>query len=191
MKRTLLSPLEKYNEISLQLFGITMTALGSFSAYLLNARFSGIIDMNITKHVEPVQPFLDNAANTLALFTFLFALGKYINSKTRAIDILNSVLIARMPFYLLPLFNIGNLFGSIENRIDPANPYNIDFSAWEMVLLFCFAIVAISCLVWFVMLLYNGFKVASNSKTTTHKSLFALAVVVAWAFSKYLIYLIS
>lgn len=191
MKRTLLRPLEKYNEMPLLLFGIIMTALGSFAASLLNARFSGVIDMNITKHVKPVQPFLDNAANTLALFIFLFALGKYINSKTRAIDILNSILIARIPFYLLPLFNIGSLFSSIETKVNPANPYAIDFTAGEMVLLFFFAIIAITCLVWFVMLLYNGFKVASNSKTTTHKSLFALAVVLAWAFSKYLIYLIS
>lgn len=191
MKRTLLRPLEKYNEIHLLLFAIIMTVLGSFAASLLNARFSGIIDMHIVKNVRPEQPFLDNTANTLALFVFLFALGKYINSKTRAIDIFNSILIARIPFYLLPLFNIGSLFSSIEKKVNPANPYAIDFTAGEMVLLFFFAIIAITCLVWFVMLLYNGFKVASNSKTTTHKSLFALAVVLAWAFSKYLIYLIS
>lgn len=191
-QKIVFNPFEKHSEITLLIFGLTLTILGSFIGYLMKARFDGIIDMRLVENISLIEPFLDNLLNTLSLFVLFFILGKSINKKTRWVDILSASIIARIPFYILPLFNIGGFLEKITERllesIDLENlnsPPAISIS--DMLTMLLFAGIGIVCLCWFIALFWNGFRVATNTKGTKNIILFVIMLIVAEVISKFLI----
>lgn len=192
MIKLLLNPFEKNSETRLFVFGLILTLIGSYLAYLFNGRYDGVIDLHFTKKVTLAQPFIDNLINIAVLFAALFLTGKLINAKTRMIDILNPILIARAPFYLLTFSNFRNYISNITaNLIENLNgktiPTELNISPIGILFLTFFSLLALVCLVWFVILLYNGFKIAANCKTGLHKLYFALSILAAEIISGILI----
>jgi hypothetical protein len=115
--------------------------------------------------------------------------GKLINSKTRFVDVLNASLIARIPFYILPFFNFNNVMYDVSNRtydIMVAGSFNA-ISTPDIILLMLFSFVAIFTLIWFSVLLWNGFKVATNAKGIKNIILFIFTILVVEIVSKYII----
>lgn len=122
MKIILFKPFEKYSEKTLLLVGIIITLIGSFVAYTFNTRFDGVVDVHSVTDVLLYQALLDNLINIFCLILFLFISAKYINKKTRLIDILTTSMVARTPIYLLPFFNInGAISKAGENILQFAN----------------------------------------------------------------------
>lgn len=190
MKKTLFNPFEKYSEKQLFVTGITMSAVCSLVAYYLNARFDGILDMHIVKNVRFEAPFIDNLINIVTLSLLLFAAALTINKKTRIIDILNTVHIARIIYCFLPIFNPEFISPGIDEKllsIDPKDPQSLNLTALDYTAIGITAIVMIGALVWYIALLYNGFKTASNSKKITHTIAFILAIIIAEVVSSLLI----
>ena len=187
MNKILFNPFEKFTEVQLFVLGALFTIGGSLLGYLFNSRYDGVLDQHITPVITLAQPFIDNAINTAALFVLLCIVGFIINKKTRLIDILNTALIARSPFYLLSFGNIGGFMNELESKINPNNPLDIKFTPTDIAVLGVFSIFAIAFLIWFVVLLYNGFKTATNLKLTPHKIAFAFAIILAEALSKIVI----
>lgn len=187
--KQLYNPFELYSERQLLIFGLVMTLIGSFLGYLFNGRFDGIIDFHLLESVTFFEVVLDNFFNTVLLTTLLFITGKLINSKTRFVDVLNASLLARIPFYILPFFNFNNVMYDVSNRtysIIVAGSFNA-ISTPDMILLMLFSFVAICTLIWFSVLLWNGFKVATNAKGIKNIILFIFTILVAEVVSKYLI----
>jgi hypothetical protein len=189
MKILLFKPFEKYSEKTLLLIGVFFTLLGSFFAYVFNIRFDGIIDVHIVPNTFSYQALLDNLINIFCLVLFLYISTKYINKKTRLIDILNTALVARAPFYILPFFNInGVIKKASEDVIQFANPELISqISSSNLFIIIVFGIITILFLVWYISLLFNGFKVASNAKGKTPIILFVISLLLAEVLSKFLI----
>jgi hypothetical protein len=189
MKILLFKPFEKYSEKTLLLVGIFFTLLGSFFAYVFNIRFDGVIDVHIVPTSLPHQALLDNLVNIFCLVLFLYISSKYINKKTRLIDIVNAALVARAPYYLLPFFNINGVIQKATNNvIQFANPELISqISSSNLCILIVFGIIAILFLVWYISLLFNGIKVASNAKGKTPIILFIISLLFAEVLSKFLI----
>ena len=190
MKILLFKPFEKYSEKTLLLVGILFTLLGSFFAYVFNIRFDGVIDVHIVTNSLPYQALLDNLVNIFCLVLFLYISSKYINKKTRGIDIINTALVARAPFYLMPFFNInGVIQKASDDVIQFANPELISqISSSNLCILIVFGIIAILFLVWYISLLFNGIKVASNAKGKTPIILFIISLLLAEILSKFLIF---
>ena len=190
MKILLFKPFEKYSEKTLLLVGILFTLLGSFFAYVFNIRFDGVIDVHIVTNSLPYQALLDNLVNIFCLVLFLYISSKYINKKTRLIDIVNAALVARAPFYLMPFFNInGVIQKASDDVIQFANPELISqISSSNLCILIVFGIIAILFLVWYISLLFNGIKVASNAKGKTPIILFIISLLLAEILSKFLIF---
>lgn len=189
MKLLLFKPFEKYSEKTLLLIGVFFTLLGSFFAYVFNIRFDGIIDVHIVPNTLYYQALLDNLINIFCLVLFLYISTKYINKKTRLIDILNTALVARTPFYLLPFFNINDVIEKAsEEVIQFANPGLISqISSSNLFIIIVFGLISILFLVWYISLLFNGFKVASNAKGKTPIILFVISLLLAEVLSKFLI----
>jgi hypothetical protein len=83
--------------------------------YYCNARFDGVIDLHFVKAVGAYEPLLDLLVTVIVTSILMFSLGKYRNPKTRLIDLFNTVLIAKIPFYLLTVFNsTGMIFNASE-----------------------------------------------------------------------------
>jgi len=182
--KLLLNPFEKYTESQLLTVGSLAMLVGSVLAYVFGARFDGAIDVHFSEYVRIYQPFFDNLFNILCLSFALWIAGKYINDKTRMIDILVTVMVARVPFYFIPLFNINNFISDItdsllNNEAALRAGSFPDISMFDLAVLLVFAVISIAFFLWFVILLYSGFKTATNSKTATHKLYFAFAIVCA------------
>lgn len=187
--KQLYNPFELYSERQLVIFGLVMTLIGSFLGYSFNGRFDGIIDFHLLESVTFFEVVLDNFFNAVLLTMLLFINGKIINSKTRFVDVLNASLLARIPFYILPFFNFNNVMYDVSNRtydIMVARSFNA-ISTPDLILLMLFSFVAICTLIWFSVLLWNGFKVATNAKGIKNIILFIFTILVAEVVSKYII----
>ena len=186
----LLNPFEKYSDKALLFLGIITTVIGCFLAYNFNAKFDGVIDLHFDKQVSFSDSSTYIIIDVVVLTILLYLVGKYINKKTRLIDIISTVLISRIPLYFCTIFNLNDKSYIISNKVlEIAVSKKIDsLSANEIAFMLFQAIALITALIWFVILLFNGFKIATNSKVTKHTLLFVLAIIVAEIISKIIIY---
>ncbi len=190
--KTLLNPFERYSERTLLIVGLLAFVLGSLIAFAFNGRYDGVVDLHFSKDVSLAQPFIDNAINVVCLLLPLLLLGKFINTKTRVIDILTAILVARIPYYVLPVFNANGfmqritdeLTRSIGQESQAAMP---QLGSMDTIIIVMFAAASILALIWMVIILFNGFKTATNLKNLSHKILFAVALIVAEILSKMII----
>ncbi|MDV6169922.1 YIP1 family protein [Flavobacterium sp. DG1-102-2] len=190
MKKLLFNPFEKYDGRPILVLGLLATVIGSALGYAFNARFDGVLDMHFVDSANYVEPFTDNVFNIAALFAALYIAGYMINKKTRPIDILGTVMLARLPFYFDTLTNINGYMNEFGKKILEAGPnlQNLDpVDLWLPALL---GLLTLPLLIWYIALLYNGFKTATNLKTTQHKWSFALALIAAEILSKITFYLL-
>ena len=184
MKTILFNPFVKYSEKQLLFAGLLFTIIGSIAGYYFNTRFDGALDVHISSDVSIGKSFTDNCCNVLSLFVSLYLAACYINKKTRGIDIFATILVARLPIYSLSLLNIGNNLHDISKKIITSNSYDLQLSYIEMIILLVYAILTLAFVIWYIALLYNGFKVSCNAKTVKHNVLFAVAILVAEVLSK-------
>jgi len=195
MKKLLINPFEKFSVPNLLLLGVAVTSIGSYLGYLFYGRFDGVIDLHFTDTITLAEPLTDNAINIFSLSVLLFLFGRIINKKTRFVDILAAAMVARIPFYFLPFSNIDNFMSRFSNTLirdlDLKNPASFHIETGNLITLLLFAIISIGMLVWFVILLFHGFKVATNCKTPNHTLLFAIGIIAAEIVSKLLIYLFN
>lgn len=196
MKKVLFNPFEQFSERPLIIFGLAATALLSMTAAYFNARFDGVIDLHFSTPTFFINTLTDNAVNVVILSLALFTLGKIRNNKTRFIDIFSASLIARIPYYLLPFFNWNNTildeseklmqqFLTVKQGVVP------QFDAVQMGVLVLFAFVSMVFLAWFIYLLYQGYRVATNAKKTFELVLFASTLIIAEIVSKIIFYIIN
>lgn len=187
--KKLYNPFEIFSEKQLLISGIIILILGSYIGFLFNGRFDGVVDLHFMENVTLSNVLIDNLINTVLLSVFLFLLGLFINSKTRIIDILNTSLIARIPFYMLPFFNTNNkMIETTEGLLEMATSNNMEsLTPIDLFFVVVFGILALLTLIWFSILLWNGFKVATNAKGTKAVVFFITVVLLAEIVSKYLI----
>lgn len=188
MKTLLFNPFERYLEKDLLLAGTILTLIGSGFAYFLHGRFDGVLDLHFVLEIVWWQPFVDNLINILSLSILLFIAAKIINSRTRFVDILIASVVAKIPYYFLLLFNINGFISEISSRmVHPETLQVLDLSFRTMVPILIFTFFSILIAIWFITLLYNGYKVASHAKGTKAVVLFIAAIVIAEVISKILI----
>lgn len=190
MKIVLFKPFERYQESHLLIVGLIALVSGSWIGSLLGARFDGIFDLHFSESTSFQNTFMENGINIISLLFTLTICGKLINSQTRIIDILNVALISRIPYFLLPLFNFNNfLFGRSQELVSLIqSPNMIDqVSTATWVIIGVFGLLALAAMVWMVILLYSGFKIAVNLKTHWQIFVFAIAVFVSEIISKWII----
>jgi hypothetical protein len=191
MRTLLFDPFQRYSEKKILLFGIPITFFGSFLGWYFNARFDGVIDLHFVKSIFPFQPFFDNLIALFCLNLVLIGLGKYFNPKTRIVDVVAATTIARTPIYLLTIFNVNNSIFNISQRLLLATQaQKIEVIAIaDLVIILFFATVSMAAIAWFFIILWNGFKTATNAKGIQKIVVFVIAVIIAEIINKVLIYL--
>ena len=189
MKTLFFNPFQKYSDRILLIFGLSFSLIGIALGFAFNARFDGFIDLHFVENTSFSQPLFDTVINTLCGTLIFFIFGKLINKKTRIIDILTTCLIAKIPFYLIPFTNINQLvFNTTSQMISEINPEKINsISTADMMILMILAIITILIIIWSIILLFNGFKTATNSKEAKHTILFILGIIITEVISKILI----
>jgi hypothetical protein len=196
MKKVLFNPFEQFSERPLIIFGLTATLLLSWTSAYFNARFDGVLDLHFRTPTFFINTLTDNVLNIVILALFLFFLGKFRNNKTRFIDIFAAALIARIPYYLLPFINYNDtiliesekLLKQFINLPPGAVP---QFENSVLGILVFFSIISLVVLAWYIFLLYQGYKVATNAKSATEALLFIVTILIAELFSKTIFYFIN
>ena len=195
MKTLLFKPFEKYQEKQLLIVGIAATIMGVSLAHILGGRFDGALDFHLGNPVSIQQSLLDSSINIFCLISLLFLAAKYLNKKTRIIDLVTTVLIARIPLYFLPLLTIGGAVEKATNNllkgIGPENIGNIqgNIPTESLMIIMVFVIASLLLLVWSIALMYNGYKIATNAKGNKPILIFVLALLLAEIMSKTLLFL--
>ena len=192
MKKKLTQPFEVLQEKQLLTIGMLFLLIFSFIAYYTNTRFDGVIDMHHSNDVLIHQPLLDNIVNTLCLGVCVFILAYFVNKKTRWIDILAITLICRIPLYFGALFNINNISSDTGNYLieNISNPTAmLQLPTVNLIVLALLTLYSLAALVFFAILLYKGFRTATNTKKLSQSLLLVPTVIVAEIISKALVYL--
>lgn len=191
MMKLLLNPFERYSEKKLVLIGITSTIVGSLMAMFFNARFDGILDLHFVEKVKIYEPIIDLIIDLFCLVLILFLMGRYINKKTRIIDIISATLISKIPFYFLLFQNSNGLIFRITDKLTKSlltKNYSLEtITTGEMAYLVFSGITGLVLIIWSITLLFNGFKTATNAKNTKSILLFIAAVLLTEVVSKILI----
>ncbi len=190
MKTLFFKPFERYQESHLLIVGVGALLAGSFFGAIFGARFDGVLDLHFRRDVSFYTVLLDNIVNVLSLFIPLFILGKTINSHTRVVDVFNTVLIARIPYMVLPLSNLNGLITQntselMEVALNPELASEISSSTYIM--LTVFGLISLGIMVWMITLLFNGFKISVNLKNKMHIIWFGLSILLAEILSKLII----
>lgn len=193
MLKLLINPFERIVEKKLFVFGILTLLIGTIIGYFFKGRYDGVLDVHFTDEIQIYEPFLDIVIGVLSIAFLLFALGSFINKKTRFIDVLITAIIAKIPFYLLPLLNYKDGLSVATHKIlqSLSSDTKLALTSVEIVLLAASSLLSLIALVWSIILLYNGFKTATNAKKVKHNLYFAIALIVSEILSKTILYLIQ
>ncbi|MBK1442391.1 hypothetical protein JHJ32_20500 [Parapedobacter sp. ISTM3] len=190
-QRALVNPFAYYAEKRLVVVGLAATAIGSVLGWLFNARFDGVLDLHFVQQLRVWQPLLDNGINILSLTLPLYLFGLSINGKTRLIDVVAAVLVARIPFYVLPLANIGGYMYGAANQLVTGTMEGTPVGMGTIAANIAFFAAAVSAMAVFVFWLFQGFKTATNSKKAAHKWIFGACIVLSEVISKMMLVLVS
>lgn len=193
MKTILFRPFERYSERVLLGIGLAAIIPAIFLGAYFDTRFDGALDLHFYPGTTVNDVVIDLAVGMAALFVFLFAAGLWINRKTRAVDILSTVLVAKIPMYVLVFFNAGGTLSGIGEELmqQATAQQSLSPGALSIVILVLFIIVLLLMVVWSVALLYNGYKVAANAKGGKAIVLFIAALLLAEIASKIVLYFVA
>ena len=190
MKKFLYNPFENYSEKKLVLIGIAGNLVLVGLSYTLNTKFIGNLKTIAQNNIEFYQVVIQHLTILIATTTMLLLIGKYLNSKTRFIDILATTLVSRIAFCLIPIVNINQKMFTISQKIlstFKTDKPEIAIGTDLPYLVFSLIIISFS-VVWFLVLLYNGFKTATNAKDSKTLFLFIATIILIEILSQLLIF---
>ncbi|ALU26400.1 MULTISPECIES: hypothetical protein [Myroides] len=167
-KNYILKPFESIQDKTLLAIGVLTGVVISCLQLLTHMRSIAILKQVTLKSAPTlVQTLSDFAITTIVMTLALFVFGKIINKKTRLIDILNTVLIARICLDISVLFDINGYLSDfslqlIDNIANPEILFKSNPQGFVYFIITSFA--SILCLVGFGYYIYQGFKLATHLK---------------------------
>lgn len=184
--KLLFNPFQKIETNTLLIIGGLLFFVGSLLAFYFGFTFDGVLDLHSVGEISLLDSFKQNAINIVVLWLLLLGLGLIINAKTRWIDVLVSVLIFRIPFYVMILFSsIGVVKSTLNQLVDRAKGMgNFHWEFINLIIILVYSMIILALLIYAVILLFNGFKVATNAKGWKHYVLFALVVIITEVITK-------
>lgn len=187
--KTIFNPFEKFNEKHLLVVGIVFLIINICIAYFLGFQQDSIFHYGFADEKATIPQIIGrNVLSYLIGIVVLLILGKIYNSKTRFIDILNTVLISQIPGIFILLMSeiplIKNIL-SIVQELAENNPQNIPMTDLLIICIYAFLTLGIS--IYGFILIYNGFKTTTNIKKWQQITLFVLVLIFTTVGSQFLI----
>lgn len=179
-----LNPFEKYEARILLVFGFIFFFIGSFLAAHFSFSFDGALDLHRVTATSLPQALKENLINVLLIVVTLFILGIAINRKTRFVDMLNGVLIFRIPFYFALLLNSIPVVRTTQEELLENIKDLENFEIQKVGILLLAGLATLLFLVYSIILLFNGFRTAVNAKRWQHYLLFAIVLLFTEIVSK-------
>lgn len=176
MERLFLNPFEDYSERNLLLIGIVGFVVSIIISYFGRIVFDGVIQIHMGA-TSLINIILGNLSNMGILTLGLFMLAKVLYKKARFVDILNNVLIARIPMLFTGLLVVW------MTKLIPmgkATEINLAMSldSSDMIWIALLAIFLLFMMAYFFYLLVVGIRYSINSKKFGHGFLIVATVFI-------------
>ena len=184
--------LAEFSEKQLLIVGISSVIAGSLIASMIGVTFDGLIDVHLYPEITFLDSLKENSILIILITLLLFGFGKIINSKTRFIDILNSSLLFRIPFYISALLTSIPVINKIEEEVmkNINSLDKINLETTDLIGILVISILSIVLLIYAITLLFQGFKTATNAKKAAHYVIFGVLILVGEVLSKIILSLI-
>ncbi len=176
--KLLFNPFEKFDEKILLITGISIYLILTIAGYALGLKLDGIMHFDhINQENLPTELLLSFGAILISIL-LIWGLGKILNPRTRLIDIVNTVLIAMMPMIFMLIIGEIPLFKNALNSTEKMLQQNPNEFNYELVIVIIFTCLILPFLIFNIILLYNGFKTATNTKKWQHITLFFALIFI-------------
>ncbi len=202
MKQKLFNPFLQVAGLKAFAVGLIFVIASTLLSWVFNTKFDGVLDAHFGESTSLKTQFLINLINICCLVAVFYLLAIVLTKgKTRFVDILGTMTLARFPFVLIPLINIGNINGRIgekivysmrdkipENVISDVHCQPCTVSIGEYIYLVFSIIVVLLIIVWYVTLLFRAYQVSTNLKRTKIIVSFIAGIILAEFSSSFLIH---
>ncbi|MBP2615879.1 YIP1 family protein [Chryseobacterium jejuense] len=178
--KTIFNPFERFDEKHLLLTGILAVILSIATGYWTNTAFTSIYRISNVENASFKIIATTTLLSFLAAIVVLFILGKILNSKTRIIDIVNTVLISQLALILFQCIGkISYIKLAGKNVIKYESDPSGTFPFLDFLIMISMTLISIITLIYSITLFYNGFKTATNIKKWQHIVLFCVVSLVS------------
>lgn len=164
--------------------GIIFVILTAAFGALGNVYFDGVLDMHFVEKATFTKSFIIQAINIFSLVLIMWLAGFFISNNFRFIDILGTMTLAKAPFLLLALAALFTETPDLSQIMQ--NPLSI-FNSTSFILLM---LLSLPVMVWSITLMFNALKVSCDARGSKLTITFIIAIFIAEAVSKVLIYII-
>lgn len=178
--KTIFNPFERFDEKQLLLAGILAVILSIAAGYWTGTTFISIYRISTIENISFQNIAIPTLLSFLSAIAVLFILGRILNSKTRVIDIVNTVLISQLVLILFQYIGkIPYIKLAGENVIQYESDPSGTFPFLDFLILISVSCISIITLIYSITLFYNGFKTATNIKKWQHIVLFCIVSLVS------------
>jgi hypothetical protein len=174
--QSIFNPFSRYSEKQLFFVGFVFLIVNSIICFFTKTQMDSILQFtpNSTLSLQTAFLFVIISCSTATLFLFLIALA--VNKRTRFIDIVTTVLISQVPnFFILLTTKFSGMNEVAKKFTTVATNKMTTFETTDVLLLFVFSLIVLAFVVYSMVLLYNGFKTATNFKKWYHISLIVIS----------------
>jgi hypothetical protein len=172
--KSLFNPFSKFSEIQLFFVGLLFLILNSFVCLFTKIQMDSIFHYSENENLSIESAFLLVGISTVSAILFLFLFALIINKKTRFIDIANTVLISQAPNFIVLLCikfsGMNALAKSLKTTTGAGDTINL-------VQFLFYILIILTITAYGFVLIYNGFKTATNFKKWQHITLFVVLLL--------------
>lgn len=176
----LFNPFSKFSEKQLFITGVLCFIINFFACFFTKMQMDSIFHFSENENLTLTSAFLFITISTLSATIFLFLFALIINKKTRFIDIINTILISQAPNFLILLCikigDINSLAKKLKANTEAAS--TLKLNTLHLLPFALYTLIILGITIYGFVLIYNGFKTATNFKKWQHITLFALLLFI-------------
>jgi hypothetical protein len=145
----------------------------TYLAFNTGTHFNGLLNIDFAKDSAFWVYLIENLSNWFFIAIFLHISGLILSeSKIRAIDIIGTTSLSRIPLMLTPLIRKIPLFQSFV------------IQSWEMYFIMGLYLVS---LIWTIILLYNAFRISCNLRNERLIVSFIVSIIISEVCTKFVL----
>lgn len=176
--QTVFNPFSKFSEKQLFIFGFLFLILDVLVCFYTSTRMDSIFHFSPIENLTLSGAFVFVSISTASAILFLFLVALLINKKTRFIDIVNTVLLSQAPNFLVLLSIKYSGLETLANNLKTTDgsPPSLDLNTIPIIPFVVGICLLLVLIVYGFILIYNGFKTATNLKKRLHIALFVISL---------------
>jgi hypothetical protein len=175
---TVFNPFSKFSEKQLFFFGFLFFILDVLVCFYTSTKMDSIFHFSPHENLTLLKAFIFVSISMASTILFLYLVVLLINKKTRFIGIVNTVLLSQAPNFLVLLSIKYSALETIANNLKTTDgsPPSLDLNTIAIIPFVAGICLMLALIVYGFVLIYNGFKTATNLKKGLHIALFVISL---------------